>query len=76
MEGLLPGWEAVPSGEEFYYWNRSSACALPCSSAARRGAGAFVAAVFMLSHSQPVRGAKTPEALSAERTGRVYSRSL
>jgi cyclophilin family peptidyl-prolyl cis-trans isomerase len=21
-EGLLPGWEAVPSGDEFYYWNR------------------------------------------------------
>ena len=38
MEGLLPGWEAVPSGEEFYYWNRSSACALPFNIVARRGA--------------------------------------
>jgi hypothetical protein len=44
--GLPPGWEAVPSGDEFYYWNRSRLRACACVHArwraARRGADACV----------------------------------
>ena len=55
--GLPPGWEAVPSGDEFYYWNRSRLRACACVHARWRAALCGADALYCLCPSFRARGA-------------------